>query len=224
MEGKYIGVLLCADCAGVWTEVTLEDSGADWGEGSGTFVMTERFTGGAHGAANITTRGKWSTLNWVKNENYTGTIELRGGESDGHTRTPRHFYCDHGRSLRPLDDNQGGQSWLSPAELERVIPPPRPLFGPVTEAQRDAILQGQIGDVFEIALPASSLQDSRSAWKMKPSASPVVALELTHGRGAQNVFTTVFQLKAAAPGKVRVEFQNSQNPERTVTFTFQVTR
>jgi len=224
MRGKYIGVLLCGDCAGVWTEVTLEDPGGNWGAGSGTFVMTERFTGGSHGAANLTTRGKWTTVDWVKNESYTGTIELRGDDLDGRTPPPRYFHCDHGRSLRLLDSNRDDLNSLKPIQLQRVIPPPQPIFGPVTEAQHNAILQGQIGDVFEVALPAASLKDSSSAWTMKQPASGTIALESSSGSGAQNIFAEIFRVKATGPGKIRVEFQSALNPQRTVAFTFEIAR
>ena len=46
MEGRYLGSGVCRDCAGIWTEITLVDTGHDWGSGRGTFVMIERFTGG----------------------------------------------------------------------------------------------------------------------------------------------------------------------------------
>ncbi|MGD0796499.1 MAG: hypothetical protein ABR910_02140 [Acidobacteriaceae bacterium] len=62
MGGHYAGSVLYADCAGVWMEITLTDSGPDWGSGSGTFVMTERFTGGAHGGASVLAQGEWSTV------------------------------------------------------------------------------------------------------------------------------------------------------------------
>jgi hypothetical protein len=48
MDGHYLGSVLCRDCAGIWTEITLVDAGPAWGSGSGTFVVIERFTGGVH--------------------------------------------------------------------------------------------------------------------------------------------------------------------------------
>jgi hypothetical protein len=43
--GRYVGSVLCQDCAGVWTTITLIHTGDDWRSGSGTLVMIERFTG-----------------------------------------------------------------------------------------------------------------------------------------------------------------------------------
>ena len=63
--GTYRGVLPCADCVGTWTELILVDLGTnpfEPGQGSGTFTMTERFTGGVHGGASVSTHGKWSTI------------------------------------------------------------------------------------------------------------------------------------------------------------------
>lgn len=104
MGGTYRGVLPCTDCVGVWTEVILVDLGTDPfepGQGSGTFTMTERFTGGTHGGASIKTHGKWLTLH--PDGFGAGTIELRVEGQDGKPLTRRRFYCDHGRSLRLLD-------------------------------------------------------------------------------------------------------------------------
>jgi hypothetical protein len=53
MDGRYLGSVLCQDCAGIWTEITLVDRGPDWGSGSGTFVMIERFSGRVHGGATV---------------------------------------------------------------------------------------------------------------------------------------------------------------------------
>ena len=49
MDGRYLGSVLCQDCAGIWTEITLVDVGP--GSGNGTFVMIGRFTGRVHGGA-----------------------------------------------------------------------------------------------------------------------------------------------------------------------------
>lgn len=87
--GTYRGVLPCADCVGVWTEVILVDLGTnpfEAGQGSGTFTMTQRFTGGVHGGATITTHGKWSTIQ--PDEFGAGTLELRGRGAGRQTRCP----------------------------------------------------------------------------------------------------------------------------------------
>ncbi len=49
MDGRYLGSVLCQDCSGIWTEITLVDLGP--GSGSGTFVRIERFAGLGHGGA-----------------------------------------------------------------------------------------------------------------------------------------------------------------------------
>jgi hypothetical protein len=48
-DGRYLGSVLCQDCSGNWTEITLVDLGS--GSGSGTFVRIERFAGIGHGGA-----------------------------------------------------------------------------------------------------------------------------------------------------------------------------
>lgn len=82
--GTYRGVLPCSDCVGVWTDVILVDRGTnpfEPGQGSGTFTMIQRFTGGVHGGATITTHGKWST---IQSDGFgAGTLELRADGYDG---------------------------------------------------------------------------------------------------------------------------------------------
>ncbi|HEY4380831.1 MAG TPA: hypothetical protein VGN01_10835 [Acidobacteriaceae bacterium] len=46
VDGRYLGSVLCRDSAGMWTEITLVDTGHEWGSGRCTLVMIERFSGG----------------------------------------------------------------------------------------------------------------------------------------------------------------------------------
>lgn len=224
IRGKYVGTLPCTDCAGIWTEINLADGGNDTGEGYGAFVITERFSGGAHGGDTTTTHGTWLTTKRSTGMSQTGTLELRGEKRDGETPMIWHFYCDHGRSLRLLDARGDEFARSKKSTLQRVIPPPRPEFGPLTEMDNGAVLSARVGDVFEVALPAASLSDSRSAWTMKQPVSNCVVLISVAGTGADNAFSTVFRLRAAAQGSIRVEFPNARNSMRIVAFTFDVRR
>ena len=49
MDGRTLGSVLCRDCGGVWTEITLVDTGLDWSSGSGAIVVIGRFSGDGHG-------------------------------------------------------------------------------------------------------------------------------------------------------------------------------
>ncbi len=107
--------------------------------------------------------------------------------------------------------------------LQRVVPPPRPEFGPLTEAESHAIVMGQIGDEFEIALPARP-SDTLTAWTMVPPTSQNMTLETMYG-GTLFTLTgefSFFILKAAAPGRTTVEFRSLKNPVRTVPFSFDI--
>lgn len=215
MDGHYEGVLPCVDCPGIWTEVTLVDHGPNAGNGSGTFAMTQRFTGGRHGGATITTQGTWSTIEWVKGQEYTGTLKLE--PRDGASTVPRYFYCYHGLMLQPLHI-------VAPRPLERVIPPPRPQFGPLTQATSNTQVAAKVGDLFEVALPATTLMNSMTSWSMIRTKSGNIALNEHYGGsefGLTGVYS-VFVLKATAPGSAIVTFGSTADPARTVTFTFRV--
>jgi hypothetical protein len=106
MRGKYQGVLFCSDCPGVWTEVTLEDSGPNLGIGRGAFVMTERYTGGIHGGETVVTTGQW--------------LELRAATKNAQ---PRYFRCEGGRRLTEANaDGTLVTVHMPQNALTRVIP------------------------------------------------------------------------------------------------------
>jgi hypothetical protein len=223
IAGTYRGVLPCADCIGVWAEVILVDLGMnpfEPGQGSGTFTMTERFTGGVHGGASITTRGKWST---IQPDGFgAGTLELRVESRDGKLLAPRQFYCDHGRSLRLLDSNPNVVVFNRPDTLERVIPPPRPQFW-VTERENNKPIMGRVGDTFQVDLPTTLQTHSFDAWVMKQPTSQNIALEAQQDSSILPARpTTTFLLKAISPGTVRIEFQRVKGPSMKVSFPFQI--
>ena len=221
MRGTYAGILPCSDCSGIWAEVTLNDMGVDLGEGKGTFVMTERFTGGAHGGAIVTTHGSW--LGTFTDPKFTGNVALLYTTPEGTQAPPLYFYCDHGRYLRLLPDRspdfafalqRGGFSML-----QRVLP--RPRFGPLTEQDSRGTIFARVGDEFIVALPAGSLDATRTEWMVSKPAQGVVVEGLS-GSGNGTTFSSDFSLRAAKPGRFRLMFRSADHPGRTVTFSFDV--
>jgi hypothetical protein len=222
IHGTYRGVLPCVDCVGVWTELILVDLGPlEPGQGSGTFTMTERFTGGVHGGASIRTHGKWST---IKSDGFSaGTIELRVEDRDGKHRAPQRFYCDYGRSLRLLFAKPNETVFNRQDTLERVIPPPLPGFI-LTDRDNNAPIIGRVGDTFQIDLPTTPAHEL-DAWVMKQPTSRSMALEGRLGSGIlPDHATTTFFLKAIASGNVRIEFERVKGPSTMLTFSFEITR
>lgn len=225
IRGTYRGVLPCMDCVGVWTELILVDLGTNPfspGQGSGTFTMTERFTGGVHAGASIKTHGKWST---IEPDGFgAGTIELRVESSDPKPPAPRRFYCDHGRSLRLLSAKSNEIVFNRQDTLERVIPPPLPQFI-LTEKDSNVPIVARVGDTFQIDLPTTLKAHADDAWVMKKPASRSIAT--TPGVSSiilPDRIITSFLLEAAAPGMVRIEYQRVKGPPMMVTFLFEVTR
>lgn len=221
MDGFYVGSVLCQDCSGIWTEITLVDAGPDWVSGSGTFVLIERYTGGVHGGNTVISRGDWRTVEWVKGGDYTGTMELRPEKKDGNSATPSYLFCDRGRSLQILNQARSRISADKPITLPRVIPRPEPRFL-VSDADSGLTLRARVGDGFELALPVASLATYRTAWTMKPPAAQCMTIHTITGSGNGNAFKSDFTLKAAAPGKVHLEFQSDEQPSRSLAYTFEV--
>lgn len=224
IHGTYRGVLPCADCVGVWTELILVDPGMNpfkSGQGSGTFTMTERFTGGIHAGASFTTHGRWST---IKPDGLGGgTIELRVEASDSKSPATRRFYCDHGRSLRLLFAKPNEIVFNRQDTLERVIPPPLPQFI-LTDRDSNALIVARIGDAFQIDLPTTLETHASDAWVMKQPASGSMALTTQVDSSVlPDRPTTTFLLKAVAPGIVHIEFQRVKGPPMMVTFPFEIT-
>lgn len=217
MRGTYVGVLLCSDCPGVWTELKLVDPGPNTGSGSGTFELHERYTGGVHGGEEIATSGTWTTLKFL--DFSTGTIKLVADTSQN--RKTRYFFCDHGRSLRLLDPS--GHEVQTPRMdrlvLQRVIPLPRREFGPLTEDQQNITTVGHVGDCFEIMLPSTQV-NWQTKWHLARSR---IMQERTRFGGSswQPGMFTFFVLQAVAPGTEVLQFTNTDGA--TVRFSFEIT-
>jgi len=225
IRGTYRGVLPCADCVGVWTELILVDLGTnpfEPGQGSGTFTMTERFTGGVHGGASISTHGKWST---IKPDGFgAGTIELRVESSDPKPLAPRRFYCEHGRSLTLLFDKPNQVVFNRQDTLERVIPPPLPQFV-LTEKNSNVPIVARVGDTFQINIPTTLKAHADDAWIMKqPASRSIGTTRSVWADILPDRIITSFLLEAAAPGMARIEYERVKGPPMTVTFLFKITR
>jgi hypothetical protein len=157
----------------------------------------------------------------VEGGDYTGTIELRPRAGDGAAAAARYFYCEHRRSLEVLNKDSSHIAAMKPVRLERVVPAPEPHFL-VTDADSGSTIHARVGDRFAVALPVASLAASRTAWAMKPPAAECMTVYAVTGSGSQGVFTSNFELKAAAPGRVRLEFESAGQTPRTVAYEFEV--
>jgi hypothetical protein len=135
---------------------------------------------------------------------------------------PRYFYCIEGLLLQPLDENR--QALPTSDELHRVIPLPRPEFGPLTEAESSAAIVAQVGDRFDVTLPAASLADTIDSWSMVTPMPPGIVLDEKYGGSVFGLTGSysIFVLKAVQPGAASVTFRNVKNPAQTVIFSFLV--
>ena len=204
--GTYQGVLPCADCAGIWTEIVLADPGSNAGQGSGTFVMSQRFTGGKNGRETLKSEGTWSTLVSDGRDGQTGTLELVPTHSDGTAGTPMFFYVQSGRTLQMLDAQKQSLPLRPNHTLDRVIPPPVEAFGPLTETDNGKTVEVKVGDVIDIRLVSTSdsgLPIPHSELSAPDSAAELVSKSKT---GEQGNFYHDWRLRMIRPGHQAISF------------------
>jgi hypothetical protein len=222
MRGTYAGILPCEDCAGIWTELTLNDMGVNTGVGKGTFLMTERYTGGIHGGAIVATQGSW--LGAGVAQSYTGDVTLDYVTPGGEDAAPIYFYCDHGRYLRLLAARSKKFAFAEARPgfslLQRELP--HQLFGPLTEADSRAPIFARVGDVFEVRLTATSLKSTLTYWTIAPSTEKGVEAQGAGGSGNGDHYTSDFILRAVAAGRASVVFSGTDRRAPPVTFSFDI--
>jgi hypothetical protein len=221
MRGTYEGVLPCSDCPGVWTVLTLYDPRVDLGEGSGTFDMSERFTGGSRAGTTVTTHGTWSIVAWKREQGYTGTIELKS-DGNGDASAPRYFYGYHGRVLW-MTNADGSLVSDQHRELQRFIPPPPPQFGPLTLENANRLVEARVGDTFDVELPAESLIAAATGGGWKVVSPPTAGVDVANfnGTGDGKHYFGVFHIRAIDPGRTTLEFFNAADA-RHVRFTIDI--
>ncbi len=222
MRGKYQGVLFCSDCPGIWTQVTLEDNGPDLGVGHGTFVMTQRYSGGIHRGETVVTTGTWSAIS--RDEYMTsGLLRLLPARRDA---KPRYFRCEGGRRLS--ETNGGGMpltTHLEQSMLMRVIPPETPAFAPLTQAEANRTIYGRVGDRFSIDLTPKPIAGAT------PNPQPdfsifalVTVTQLPTIPAALDVYgqDAFVDIVAANPGTAKLTFRSRSTPTRLVSFEFEI--
>lgn len=129
IRGVYAGRLPCLSCdaaeaaLGVAARLQLDDTGANLGRGSGTFVLTERRFRGPNAVA-VEITGQWSRivvfpLSAPDPQHPTsGFLKLTLQDP---TARPLYFYVRDGQELRKLDDSMHELSATSPHVLLRML-------------------------------------------------------------------------------------------------------
>lgn len=92
--GPFVGVLPCADCPGVRTELTLTRKGQHWAEG--TYRLQETYLGRE---GSLVTTGEWTTLRGDAEDEDAVVYELNPDKPDKAVR----FAKDGERQVRLLD-------------------------------------------------------------------------------------------------------------------------
>ena len=169
---RYFGVLPCADCAGIRTELTLiEDPKTG---GPQTYELTETYLGTmSQEEKPVTTRGAWSTLRGVDGDAAAAVIALDGG---GNAERARRFERLSDRELRQLDrEGKRIDSSLNYV-LSRMADAPAPLtLSPA--ASLPAVPGGAVQ-------PTAMVTDMASGWPVALAVGQEMTARLTADRAA----------------------------------------
>lgn len=225
---RYWGVLPCADCAGIRTELMLVQD-PKTGEPQ-TYELIETYLGsmGREEKPN-TTRGKWTVATGVASDTAAATIVLDGG---GRPELSRRFERLNDRELRQLDRQGKRITSTLNYVLTRVsqIPMPMPLPAGTAPpaAPGGATPTAMVTDMasgWPVNLTAGQEMTARLAvdpsgarWSLRPGTDGGVlalqgapATETPVGQPA----VEVFHLRAARAGRTTVTFDLKKGAEAT---------
>jgi copper homeostasis protein (lipoprotein) len=210
--GTFVGVLPCADCAGILTELKLY---AEQPSGRATrYELTETYLGARDGGGSIGTTGRWDTSG--------GSVVLDLGRVDAR----KNFLRVGDDELRLLDRSQREISSKAPHSLHRVSELP-----PVTLLESDSgqVLEVDRGQRVYVALGAN--RTTGYGWMLEAPPGALTSLggsmyvqeAALPGAGG----TEIWFFGAGRSGKMELVFHYRRAsdpgpPARTVTFTVSV--
>lgn len=233
---RYWGLLPCADCAGIRTELALVQN-PQTGEPQ-TYQLTETYLGTKDGdAAPTTSSGKWTSTRGLGADVSAVVFTLDGGGKPDATRS---FEQVSLQELRQLDrQGQRIQSALN-YTLTRVSDAPITLPPATPAPSAPATLDGD---------PVAMVTDLASGWPLALKVGQPMLARLTADRGAGGKWTLragtdggvvvqdgapayessakggteVFRLKAVKPGSTSLTFDYAEGAtKRSVTYAVTV--
>jgi copper homeostasis protein (lipoprotein) len=219
--GTFAGVLPCADCSGILTELRLyaeQPSGR-----AARYELTETYLGSRDGDRSLGTAGRWATVRGSAGDKDATVIQIDLGRIDA----LRNFLRVGDDELRLLDRNR----------REIVSPAPRSLYR-VSELPAASLLESDSGAAIDVEpgqrvfVVLGSNRATGYRWTLDASGpGPLTSLgEPVYARGATfpgEGGTEIWMFRASGAGKQELNFQYRRPSDRvsaakTVSYTVRV--
>jgi len=212
--GTFAGVLPCADCAGILSELHLY---AEQPSGRPThYELMETYMGTRDGDRSIGTTGRWATVRG-------DTVQLDLGRIDA----LRNFLRVGDDELRLVDRNGREIVWAAPHSLYRVSELP-----PVTLVEGDSGQTVEVDRGQRVFVALGANRTTGHEWTLENSGGPLIRLgDPVYAQGATQLGgggTTLWFFAARASGKQELRFayrrpsQRDSPAAKTVSYTVNV--
>jgi copper homeostasis protein (lipoprotein) len=219
--GTYAGVLPCADCAGILTELRLyaeQPSGR-----SAHYELTETYLGSREGDRSIGTTGRWTTVRGSATDKDATVIQIDLGRIDALLN----FLRIGDDELRLLDRNR-----------REIISRARWSLYRVSELPAATLTESDSGKTIEVEpeqrvfVVLGSDRAAGYSWTLDPpSPGPLKSLgDAVYAQGAASLGaggTEIWLFRASGAGKQELSFQYRRPagrgvPAKTVSYTISV--
>ena len=208
--GTFAGVMPCADCAGILTELRLyaeQPSGR-----AARYELTETYLGSRDGDRSIGTAGRWTTLRGSASDKEATVIQIDLGRIDA----LRNFLRIGDDELRLLDRNLREIVSRAPRSLYRVSELPAATLLESDSGQTIDVEPGQ-----RVFVVLGSNRATGYGWTLDVSGpGPLTSLaDPVYARGAASPGeggTEIWLFRASGKGKQELNFQYRRPSERGV--------
>lgn len=206
--GTYAGVLPCADCSGILTELRLyaeQPSGR-----AAHYELTETYLGSRDGDRSIGTTGRWTTVRGAASDKDAAVIQIDLGRIDA----LKNFLRVGDDELRLLDRNRREIISLAPRSLYRVSELPA---ATLTEGDSGQTIEVERGQRVFVVLGSS--RATGYTWTLDPAGpGPLTPLgDAVYAQGAASLGgsgTEIWLFRASGAGKQELNFQYRRPAER----------
>lgn len=220
--GTYAGVLPCADCSGILTELRLyaeQPSGR-----AAHYELTETYLGSRDGDRSIGTTGRWTTVRGAASDKDAAVIQIDLGRIDA----LKNFLRVGDDELRLLDRNRREIISLAPRSLYRVSELPA---ATLTEGDSGQTIEVEPGQRVFVVL--GSNRATGYTWTLDPPGpGPLTRLaDAVYAQGAASLGgsgTEIWLFRASRAGKQELNFQYRRPAEghlpaaKTLSYTVSV--
>lgn len=220
--GTYAGVLPCADCSGILTELRLyaeQPSGRP-----AHYELTETYLGSREGDRSIGTTGRWTSVRGSASDKDATVIQIDLGRIDALLN----FLRSGDDELRLLDRNR-----------REIVSPARRSLYRVSELPAATLTEGDSGRMIEVEpgqrvfVVLGSNRATGYSWTLDPPGpGPLTSLgDPVYAQGAASLGaggTEIWLFRASGAGKQELGFQYRRLRERnfpaakTVSYTVSV--